>query len=732
MTDEHDSFTAPAEVGASAQTQLDAPPWFCRAAVMLQYLLQCGLGLPLLASFVVPRGRASDYDTGDFVLQLLAFACSNEPNIKAFYKASSPIRDALVALWSRRKQPSRSALGRFLRAVSGSALKPLQRFLLDDLLAHGVPPTDGLSTRTGTSYLVFDGDGTREAIRRRSVRGGEDHPPALRRAINSFAPGFLGRKRGEEVRSRFVLMQAHTQEWLGGWLTPGNGARLEALDAALDSIKAYMSAHQRPVGQAILRLDGGHGWFADIQCIRATGAHVLTRCVDYRLLESSVLTAQLQRPSDGGFHTPDSPCQREWWDAGLIDWKPKKTSSDPPVPMRLVVTRRTLAPNENVDVSVGIRRGNFVWELFATSVPSDELTGSDILSLYAGRGGFEGILAQEDREMNLDKLVSGHLDGQSAWQILGMFVWNIHSRLGRLSAAPEATARTTVWAEAIVVAESEAAGAGAEPSTIPPAVEAAEVVEPENPLVPVEPPPTDAGPEGLVAPVKPPSDAETEAGPRTERAALRSRTRLEREGFSVDEEGQLRCPAGQRMRGRETRPHGRPSLHKFEMSVATCRPCVQRETCAKSPCLNGHGRRVYLPMLPAQLRALASPQPPVAPAVAPATPEGVALRSATPALVARAPRPGPRPVLWHDLAGSALRAEVGRKLYQQHVEVAWGLGSPEVEEPRLATRATRAHARKTWAERRQKNARRRSDPRLKIRLYGLPTALHAVVTGQDG
>jgi hypothetical protein len=37
------------------------------------------------------------------------------------------------------------------------------------------------------------------------------------------APGYLGRKRGEVVRTRTTVLQAHTQQWLGTFSGAGNG-----------------------------------------------------------------------------------------------------------------------------------------------------------------------------------------------------------------------------------------------------------------------------------------------------------------------------------------------------------------------------------------------------------------------------------------------------------------------------------------------------------------------------
>ena len=63
--------------------------------------------------------------------------------------------------------------------------------------------------------FVFDLDGTREAARQRALPQTEDLPPPFRRLDDLCAPGYTGRKRGQVVRTRTVISQAHTYQWLG-------------------------------------------------------------------------------------------------------------------------------------------------------------------------------------------------------------------------------------------------------------------------------------------------------------------------------------------------------------------------------------------------------------------------------------------------------------------------------------------------------------------------------------
>ncbi len=72
-------------------------------------------------------------------------------------------------------------------------------------------------------FLVFDVDGTRQAARQRALPHSSELPPAQRRLDQVCAPGYQGRKRGEVVRTRTVVLQAHTHQWVGTFGGAGNG-----------------------------------------------------------------------------------------------------------------------------------------------------------------------------------------------------------------------------------------------------------------------------------------------------------------------------------------------------------------------------------------------------------------------------------------------------------------------------------------------------------------------------
>ncbi len=104
--------------------------------------------------------------------------------------------------------------------------------------------------------MVFDIDGTRQAARQRALPATADLPPVHRRLQEVCAPGYVGRKRGEVVRTRSTVLQAHSHQWFGTFSAAGNGDYRGELLRAVKMISSYLKAHAFPLAQALVRLDG--------------------------------------------------------------------------------------------------------------------------------------------------------------------------------------------------------------------------------------------------------------------------------------------------------------------------------------------------------------------------------------------------------------------------------------------------------------------------------------------
>ncbi len=92
--------------------------------------------------------------------------------------------------------------------------------------------------------------------------------------------------------------------------------------------------------------------------------------------------------------------------------------------VRVIVARHP-APAPGKNIPVGKRVGEWVYELFITTLPIDGFLVEDVLDLYHGRGAFEAGLADEDVEEDPDRWCSYTERGQELWQIACQWVWNL-------------------------------------------------------------------------------------------------------------------------------------------------------------------------------------------------------------------------------------------------------------------------------------------------------------------
>ena len=97
--------------------------------------------------------------------------------------------------------------------LTSEPVEALRTHFLDDLLSRPFVPekqTGVQIDQVGSAWVVFDIDGTREAARQRALPQAEDLPLPFRRLDDVCASGYRGRKRGQVVRTRTVISQAHS------------------------------------------------------------------------------------------------------------------------------------------------------------------------------------------------------------------------------------------------------------------------------------------------------------------------------------------------------------------------------------------------------------------------------------------------------------------------------------------------------------------------------------------
>lgn len=533
-------------IQTSAEPVPAVPPWFGEVAVIAQYLGHVGLLATIEERVRFARRRFGHYDLVDFVVVLLGYAISGERTLEAFYENLQPFAAPFMALFGRELLPHRSTLSRFLAALDQAPVEALRTVFLEDLLARPLEKeekTGGLWNRQGNQWVVFDVDGTRQAARQRALPSTSDLPPAQRRLDEVCAPGYLGRKRGETVRTRTTVLQAHTHQWLGtfsGASGAGNGDYRGELRQAMKAICAYLQAQSLQPAQAVVRLDGQYGNGAIVADL--AGLAYVMRGKDYDLLDLELVQVRLAQPPDQQTTHPETGTCRDLFDFPDLALSPTGPRT------RVIVAAR---PAKDSPVKVGTTRGEHVYELFYTALPKDSFTPADVVALYLHRGAFETVLADEDKEQDVDRWCSHTAWGQEFWLILAQWTWNLRLELGH--ALHPTPMRTTEFAPA--QAEAVAKPGDAVQTT----------------TVSYQPPVWAVSRMGCIA----------------------------GEHFTPQPDGTLQCPVGFALYPQERRPERDGSVRVvYAARIGHCRPCPMREECQGYGAATKKPRRVSAVLWP--------------------------------------------------------------------------------------------------------------------------------------
>jgi hypothetical protein len=514
----------PVNIQTSSQSVPSTPCWFGEVSLIAHFLKRQGVLVALEEQVRFARRRFGHYDLIDFVAVLLGYAISGEATLEMFYERVEPFANAFMALFGRERLPHRSTLSRFLAALDQTTVETLRAHFLKDLLARpleGAEKAGGLWDREGTHSLVFDVDGTREAARQRALPQTSDRPAAQRRLREVCAPGYTGRTRGEVVRTRTTILQAHTHQWMGTFSGTGTGDYRGELLRAIQVISAYAQAQSVLLRQVVIRLDGQYGNGAIVADL--AGLAYVMRGRDYHLLDLPQVQARLQAPPDVQTTHPETGTQRALFDVpDLVVTATGERS-------RVIVATHSAS---STPAPVGVTREGVVYELFFTALPPVAFTSADVVDLYLGRGAFETTLCDEEQEQDPDRWCSHTACGQEVWQILSQWVWNVRLELGH-TLHPTAM-RTTEFAPANPSAES------------PP-------VQPSAPTASY----------GL------PTFASTwKLG------------HLQGHDFTLPPDGTLRCPTNHPLYPQERRPERDGTLRVvYAARIGACRPCLLRSQC---------------------------------------------------------------------------------------------------------------------------------------------------------
>jgi hypothetical protein len=242
-------------IQTSSESVPSPPSWFGEVVLMAAYLRKQGVLTKISERVRFARRRFGRDVVIDFLAVLFGYAISGERTLEAFYERLPPFAVPFMALFDRDQLPARSTLSRFLAALTEAPVEALRTLFLDDLESRPLSPntqTGSLLDRAGNTWVVFDLDGTREAARQRALPQTDGLPPAFRRLDEVCAPGYTGRKRGQVVRTRTVISQAHNFQWLGSFGNRGNGRYRTELRQGLAAITRYLATHQLPTERARL------------------------------------------------------------------------------------------------------------------------------------------------------------------------------------------------------------------------------------------------------------------------------------------------------------------------------------------------------------------------------------------------------------------------------------------------------------------------------------------------
>lgn len=225
------------------------------------------------------------------------------------------------------------------------------------------------------------------------------------------APGYQGRKRGEVVRTRTTVAQAHSYQWLGSFGNRGNGRYREELRKGLCAIGRYLTASQLDPSRTLLHIFGQYGTgavFADL-----AGFAFVTRGKEYQVLDHPLVQARLHLPPDQFQQRPESQMVRSLFDCPQIPVGPEG------VCCRVIVA---MHPTGKKKSPVGVTREGIVYELFFTNLPQQRLPPAMLSSCTCIAAHYGPALSDEDQEIDPDRWCSHSAWGQECWQVVSQ--WN--------------------------------------------------------------------------------------------------------------------------------------------------------------------------------------------------------------------------------------------------------------------------------------------------------------------
>jgi hypothetical protein len=587
----------------------ELPSGFGESAVLVQWLQERGHWDELAAKLRVRR--EGGFVAVDVLLFLLLFFSTGvHRSLKRFGQWTAPFRKEVAGLGGRKAFATPSSVSRYLSAVQFADVGALTRWLLVELcdakalLQH---PAVATYDTDGEAWHAFDWDGTSTALRHRALPLGTDLPEPARRSAETGSAGYTGRKRGEIRFMRATLQHAGTGLWLDAVLSPERSDTAALLPSALDAIDGICGKAGLRRDRVVLRTDGCGGNVPFITACRKRAIPFLVRSAHYGLLEEPAIAEALRQ--DAWYEVPSSGSgpTRLATELGELLLQPSKntTTADgerfEAVGVRMVVSRFATAEKSGAGVVID----GWQYELYATDLPAAAWPAAEIVELYYGRCGQENRFAQEDRELELDRIFSYNLPGQALATVVALFLWNWRTRVGFAENPPPHNEPTRAARHAVVAEPllDVAIERGATESTVdelgmaplgPPAS-----VEEPSPTTPL-----DGAASSTSEPLTPASVPSLQVLlnqlPWDEITAG-----LEPNWMRAETGDALRCPAGALLPARAITPprHGRGPRVEFLASLSSCRSCSPQLRCIDATAA-GTAKKVTRAIAPASAEVL--------------------------------------------------------------------------------------------------------------------------------
>jgi hypothetical protein len=171
----------------------------------------------------------------------------------------------------------------------------------------------------------------------------------------------------------------HTRQWVGTYAGKGNGDDCGELASALQAITTYLKHCAFPPQMALVRLDGQYGDATVITQLILAGVYFVTRGRGYQLLKHPQIQRVLAHPPTASVRRMNTGEIVELFDGGWLELGES-------LPHVRVSVARHPAPAPGKAIAVGKRVGEWVYELFLTTLAADGFLVEDVLDLYHGRG----------------------------------------------------------------------------------------------------------------------------------------------------------------------------------------------------------------------------------------------------------------------------------------------------------------------------------------------------------